>query len=914
MSRVLVLGKGGREHAIVKKLSQSRKVKEINVMPGNYGTKEEPKTTNISDAKLENYDLVVIGPESRLAQGWADMCLTKDVKCFGPTKECALIETSKVFAKTVMDSFNIPTADYHVLEGDFTHEAQIFLNSLRGDPVIKRNCLCGGKGVFLPRNPGEVLETLEKYQDEVILLEERLYGQEVTVMAFTDGKTVKLMPPVKDYKRLQDCDNGPNTGSMGSFCPYDLLTDEQMRQVENSIQKVVDHFGGKYVGVLYAGLMVTPSRVDVLEFNARFGDSEAQVVLALLETDLYDIMMACCNGTLHQLDIEYSDQSAVIVNVATEGYPDNPKTGYKIPQFEKSFDERLQTNAVYEEPRVSFSICAGINDKGVVTGGRVLGRLRIADTVERARSMVYFGLNFVKFPGMQYRTDIARYMHPTRIVVMGSTRGTDLGYLYEAIDAGKLNAKVVAVVSNKENAYILQRARNHNTPIFVTDEDQEPEYILDELRFDLVVLIGYMKILSNKFVNQYENKIINVHPSLLPAFAGGMDTNVHKAVLKAGVKVTGCTVHMVTEVVDGGTILVQKYCDVLPEDTVDTLKAKVQKLEGVALTEAIQLYPYIEEEHIMENHIYPVDIDGGNELVNTIRKYVENTYNKNVISPWGAFAGCYDVSELKKYRHPVLVSSVDSVGSKILLSNKYKDHLVGHDIVHHCVNDILVMGAKPLFFLDYIASARLVVDHTQYIVNCITVACKKLNLPLIGGETAEIREMFKKDAVDLVGMIVGVVEKDQMITGEKIKEGDIVLGIESSGFHTNGYSLVNKYASEENVTELLEPHRCYYDDLKDRLQHVHGLVHLTGGGWIENPKRILPKKLAMEINKKSWEIPRLFKWIQKRSGMSSHEMYKTFNMGIGMLVIIPEENREHFADLIKVGEIKKRKYYPVEMV
>lgn len=913
MSKVLVLGKGGREHAIVKKLSRSSKVNEIHVFPGNYGTMEEEKTKNVSETVLANYDLVVVGPENLLADGVANECKERNVPCFGPTKECAMIETSKVFAKTVMDSYNIPTADYRVLQGDFTREVQSFLNSLKGDPVVKRNGLCGGKGVFLPRNPGEVLETISKYQGETLILEERLYGQEVTVMAFTDGSTVKLMPQVKDYKRLLDGDKGPNTGSMGSFCPYDLLTDEQLRKVEETIQKVVDHFAGKYVGVLYAGLMVTPTRIDVLEFNARFGDSEAQVVLALLETDLYDIMMACCNGTLHQVDIEYSEKAAVIVNVATEGYPGNPKTCYKIPRFQESFDERLRMDTKFEEPRVSFPICAGMAEGGMVTGGRVFGRLRIADTIEQARSLAYCALDDLEFPGLQYRTDIARYLYPIRIVVMGSTRGTDLGYLYEAIDAGRLNAKIVAVLSDKEEAYILQRAKERGTPTYVLEDDVEPAYIVDELRFDLIVLIGYMKILSKKFVKLYENRIINVHPSLLPAFAGGMDKNVHRAVLKAGVKVTGCTVHIVTDIVDGGRILVQKSCDILPGDTIQTLKNKVQALEGGALLEAIEMFPYVEED-LVENRIYPVDVDGGNELVSRIRHNVERTYNKNVISPWGAFAGCYDVSELKEYRHPVLVSSTDSVGSKILLSRKHNDFRVGHDLVHHCVNDILVMGAKPLFFLDYIASARLSVEHTEIFVNCLSLACQNLNLPLIGGETAEIREMYKKDAVDLVGMIVGVVEKDEMITGEKIEEGDLVLGIPSSGFHTNGFTLINKYAEEENIEELLEPHRCYYNDLKDKLQFVHGLVHLTGGGWIENPKRILPKKLAMEIEKKTWEVPRLFKWIQKRSKMSNHEMYKTFNMGIGMLVIIPAANREHFPDLVRLGTIKKRKYYPVELI
>jgi phosphoribosylformylglycinamidine cyclo-ligase len=258
---------------------------------------------------------------------------------------------------------------------------------------------------------------------------------------------------------------------------------------------------------------------------------------------------------------------------------------------------------------------------------------------------------------------------------------------------------------------------------------------------------------------------------------------------------------------------------------------------------------------------------------------------------------------------------VDSVGSKILAAQKFnKLNQIGEDLVNHCVNDILVMGAVPMFLLDYVASAKLNVNQSAEIVKGVARACKNLGISLIGGETAEIKAMFQPNATDLVGMIVGVTEKDNMITGSNIKEGDQIMAIPSSGFHTNGYTLVNEYITEENANELLVPHRCYLDYLHDKLQYISGLVHITGGGWFDNPKRILPKNLAMEIHKKNWRVPDIFSWIQKKANISEHEMFKTFNMGVGMLVIVPPENLIYFGETHFIGRIKKRKYYPVDLI
>jgi phosphoribosylformylglycinamidine cyclo-ligase len=303
---------------------------------------------------------------------------------------------------------------------------------------------------------------------------------------------------------------------------------------------------------------------------------------------------------------------------------------------------------------------------------------------------------------------------------------------------------------------------------------------------------------------------------------------------------------------------------------------------------------------------YTVDIDSGNQVISDLKETITKTYSHNVISPWGSFAGCFDLSTLKEYNNPVLVSSVDSVGSKILLAKKYNSlNTIGYDLVNHCINDILVMGAKPLYFMDYIASSKLDKKEIKDLVTSVANCCKENDISLIGGETAEIKDMFSNNSVDLVGFIVGVVEKDKLITGDKIKEKDIVLALRSSGFHTNGYTLINQYADDDNKDELLKPHKSYLPYLNDKLDYVNGLIHLTGGGWVENPKRIIPKGLCIEV-KDNLEIPKLFKWIQKETKMTNDEMFKTFNMGYGMLVIVSEDKLKYFDDnFIRIGEIKK---------
>lgn len=294
-----------------------------------------------------------------------------------------------------------------------------------------------------------------------------------------------------------------------------------------------------------------------------------------------------------------------------------------------------------------------------------------------------------------------------------------------------------------------------------------------------------------------------------------------------------------------------------------------------------------------------VDISSADRAKRLIKRLAHPTFTPGVLTDIGFFGGLY---QLEGYKQPVLVASTDGVGTKLKIASllgKYDS--VGIDLVNHCVNDILTCGASPLFFLDYIAMGKLIPEKVASIVSGLARACKTVGCALIGGETAEMPGIYQGDDYDLVGFIVGAVEKDSIIDGSTIAAGDIVLGLPSSGLHTNGYSLVRKvfnigddpaplhrhYPELGRMLgeELLEPHRCYYHELKPVLHLIKGLAHITGGGFEGNIPRVLPRGLAVQIDRGSWQVPPIFRLVQELGNVSDAEMYRVFNMGIGMAVI-----------------------------
>jgi phosphoribosylformylglycinamidine cyclo-ligase len=309
-----------------------------------------------------------------------------------------------------------------------------------------------------------------------------------------------------------------------------------------------------------------------------------------------------------------------------------------------------------------------------------------------------------------------------------------------------------------------------------------------------------------------------------------------------------------------------------------------------------------------------VDIDAGNRAVELMKESVRATYNQSVLAGIGSFAGLFDVSAFKQMNHPVLVASTDGVGTKVKLAasvGRYRG--IGHDIVNHCINDILVQGARPLFFMDYFATSKLNPEQTAEVVVGIAEACKEAEMALLGGETAEMPGVYQPNEFDVAGTIIGVLERDAILPRSTLQEGDLLIGFQSSGPHTNGYSLIRRVfanmAFEGSLADiLLAPHRSYFNLLYPHLSKVKALVHITGGGFIENIPRVLPDVLDAQIRLNSWLPPAFWSLIQSEGQIATEEMYRVFNMGIGMVAIVDKSSSADFQSSISepsfiIGEL-----------
>ena len=322
----------------------------------------------------------------------------------------------------------------------------------------------------------------------------------------------------------------------------------------------------------------------------------------------------------------------------------------------------------------------------------------------------------------------------------------------------------------------------------------------------------------------------------------------------------------------------------------------------------------------MEYKAAGVDIDAGNETVRRIKWLARSTFTPGVLSDIGSFGGLFRLDR-DRYQDPVLVSSADGVGTKLKVAFMAGRHnTVGADLVNHCVNDILVQGAEPLFFLDYLAAGRLSPAVAEQVVGGIARACRENGCALIGGETAEMPGFYTDGEYDIAGFIVGIVERSRVIDGRSIEPGDVLIGLPSTGLHTNGYSLARKiffdmagwqadtFVSELNATvadALLAPHRSYLPVIKPFLdrQSIKGLAHVTGGGITENLPRVLPDGCAAEIDRRAWTVPPIFRFLQQRGDIADAEMFRTFNMGIGLIIVSSSREADRVINtLSRAGE------------
>lgn len=414
---VLLLGNGGREHAIAWKLAQSRELKKLFIAPGNPGTakcgvnvdiKADDYVQLLGFAKDNKVGLAVIGPEDPLAAGIVERFEKSGIKAFGPSGAAAQLEADKAFSKQIMKTNAIPTAESRTF--DNFQDAKTYIASRDEAVVIKAAGLAKGKGVFVCDEPCEGIIAAEKIMEgkifgkagEKIIVEDKLLGQEASILAFVDGRNIYVLESSQDHKAIGDGDTGPNTGGMGAYSPAPIVTDKLMDQITKEILvPTVDGMnrnGTPYKGILYAGIMITQGGPRVLEFNVRFGDPETQPILARLKSDLLEAMLATCDGTLDKITLEWDDRAAVCVVMASGGYPDDYEKGKVITGIEEA--EAIKDVVVFH---------AGTAEKNgqiVTSGGRVLGVTALGDKIADAQAKAYEAAEKIKFEKAYYRKDI----------------------------------------------------------------------------------------------------------------------------------------------------------------------------------------------------------------------------------------------------------------------------------------------------------------------------------------------------------------------------------------------------------------------------------------------------------------------------------------------------------------------------
>ncbi len=415
---VLLIGNGGREHALAWKLAQSKELEKLYIAPGNPGTAKcgENVEIDVCDtkglldfAKVKSVGLVVVGPEDPLAGGIVDTFESAGIKAFGPSREAAKLEADKAFAKQLMRSSSISNAEGRIF--DRFEDAKAYIATRDEPVVVKAAGLAKGKGVFVCDEPSDGILAAEKIMcDKIfgdagstIIVEDKLLGEEASILAFVDGRSIYVMETSQDHKPIGDGDTGPNTGGMGAYSPAPVVTDKLMEQITREILvPVVDgmnRHGSPYRGILYAGIMITAGGPRVLEFNVRFGDPETQPILMRLKSDLLKVCLAVCDGTLDSITLEWDPRPAVCVVMSSGGYPDSYEKGQKIIGLEEA--EQVEDVIVFH---------AGTKSQGgdiVTNGGRVLGVTALGKNVTEAKARAYKAVDMIGFEGAYCRRDIA---------------------------------------------------------------------------------------------------------------------------------------------------------------------------------------------------------------------------------------------------------------------------------------------------------------------------------------------------------------------------------------------------------------------------------------------------------------------------------------------------------------------------
>jgi phosphoribosylamine---glycine ligase len=577
-TRYAIIGNGGREHALSMALAKSVGQENVLTLCGNAGIKNSHKVDFLDFEALQLFcrqqqiSTIVAGSEAALVKGLFDFFVGSDIRVFGASRAAAQLEGSKIFSKRFMAQYGVKTADFRDCQS--IADADEFVRTRSGNVVIKYDGLAAGKGVYVCDNIEECAAAFAELQDAhgqnfPFIVEEKLIGDEVSIIAFTDGKNLQLLLPAQDHKQIFDGDKGANTGGMGAYCPVPWCNADIMSQIRADVMaptmRGIMSEGFDYKGIIYFGLMITADGAYNLEYNVRLGDPEAQVLLPSLRTPLADVISACLDGTLGDLQLQYESNYFVDVVKTAEGYPARPKTGETIRQIVPFAPDTLLFYS-------GVQLAAGSNTDFLTAGGRVLNVVAHAPTLSEAIAKAYTEVAKIDFSGSHFRRDIGsrkRRVLP-QLAVFISGRGSNMQAIWAATQSGgALNgiAKIGFVFSNNIDAEGLTWAAQKGIATYClaaeTGEkrkayDARVKNLLQTLRFDYIILAGYMRVLSADFVQSYAGKIINIHPA---------DTRQHQGLhaydwaWSQRLGETFITVHKVDEGMDTGEILAQYPVD-----------------------------------------------------------------------------------------------------------------------------------------------------------------------------------------------------------------------------------------------------------------------------------------------------------------------------------------------------------------
>lgn len=1040
LETILLIGNGGREHAILERLILSKAVEKVIVCNNTYWDKpfhfkpEYSKVENhtLEDTSISSYihfakenkvGLVIVGPEKYLAEGIIDEFAKQEIMCFGPTKAMAQIETSKAYGKEIMHKLDLPTAEFRIYSTKDVAKEFLIDNIGNGYQVIKKDGLAGGKGVMVLKDA--TYQSLTKglnYLDEIyeedetskILIEKKLSGVEVSVLAFCNGKKAYLMPPARDFKRIYDGDIGPNTGGMGAICPGDLLDVIQLHKVQAYMDSVVMNLG--YKGVLYAGLMVNYDNKDVenmellhhkykngyylpgdnstihfLEFNCRFGDPETQSILPLLDhsSDLYEIMCKCMLGyDLRDVISWKMDMKSINVVMSHIEYP-YKKMDTPVPiGFSNGLKRLLQWNKTstmsLNISNVSFVKKEGNdgknykNDKDnvlgeyVTTGGRVLSLVVCGTNFAKCFTDVYSMCRRIIYKDMYYRMDIGKeyligfnrdnrvnHWHgyelmniPTLAIFHGEKDSVDrvrvmVEFLSKCKNTYTGMIRLGLIVCIEKDYELMELSSEYKIPLLFINEEMNTtsetrDQVIDTLRsFNINMIIstddynGMHNDTKMVLFEEYGSKMLDIsmNEHIFSASSGNIKRIISN--LKNYFKIESN--------IKRDLHTFQFVNHIKQEQIIPTSSNNNMCIAGCFI-EYLKLY----NQRPLK---YSVDIDGGNDFVEYLKED-----NKEI----GDF--CYKCN----IAGDVIGLATDGVGTKIDLALKYNStNDIGIDLVAMSVNDLYVHGVKPTYFLDYLALDKMDINLCKKLVNSIRRGCDIADCNLVGGETAEMRGLYRSKKCDLGGFALGKCV-DSGVNGidsrrDRIEPGCLLFGLPSSGFHSNGFTLINDFVEQcylnaaledrysilsiSKIRTLLTPTRIYREipdilrntELKDS---ILGIAHITGGGFPDNVHRVLCRsayknkdtksspltyELNFEledmfdylseyaeennINSGVREVSQLYKWIHKLTRCSMKDMFRTFNCGIGMVFVMKKGvdmsifEKYGYNEFISLGEV-----------